>query len=78
MRYEVVRCVCCRPGYKVYSRMIKRWAHQTTFFFLFVRQKRVREGLGQPQACRAGGVSAAHWFSLQVAAGKLAAATRLR
>ncbi len=44
--------------------------------FAFLCPKRAREGLAQPQACRAGDVSAAP--CLQVAAGEPAAATRLR
>jgi hypothetical protein len=45
-------------------------------FLLFLQPKRAQVGLAQPQACRAGDVSAA--LCLQVAAGELAAATRLR
>jgi hypothetical protein len=53
----------------------KFWTHQTKFYYFCdtsVREK----GLAQPQACRAGDVSAAS--CLQVAAGEQAAATRLR
>ncbi len=47
-----------------------------SFHYMSEEHVHALKGLAQPQACRAGDVSAA--LCLQVAAGELAAATRLR
>ncbi len=72
--FKVVQCVSMRLCCLLYRDVL--FFTPSNKILLFSRPKRAREGLAQPQACRAGAVCAAP--CLQVAAGELAAATHLR